>query len=61
MITDLSGTAYTYAFLTKKNLLFFFSRRENFVLKSDYKNLNYFMDRKLVGEIITDEKKLFLL
>ena len=57
MITDLSGTAYTYAFLTKKPVIFF-SRRENFVLKSDYKDLNYFMDRKLVGEIITNEKKI---
>ena len=57
MITDLSGTAYTYAFLTKKPVIFF-SRRENFVLKSDYKNLNYFKDRRLIGEIITDEKKI---
>ena len=57
MITDLSGTAYTYAFLTKKPVIFF-SRRENFVLKFDYKNLNYFIDKKLVGEIITDEKKI---
>ena len=34
--------------------------RENFILKSDYKNLNYFIDRRLIGEIITSEKKLFL-
>ena len=57
MITDLSGTAYTYAFLTKKPVIFF-SIRENFVLKSEYKNLNYFADRRLVGEIISDEKKI---
>ena len=57
MITDLSGTAYTYAFLTKKPVIFF-SIKENFVLKSDYKSLNYFKDRRLVGEIITNEKKI---
>ena len=57
MLTDLSGTAYTYAFLTKKPVIFF-SRSENFVLKSDYKNLNYFIDRRLVGEIMTEENNI---
>lgn len=57
MITDLSGTAYTYAFLTKKPVIFF-SMSENFIQKSDYKNLNYFIDRRLIGEIITSEKKI---
>ncbi len=32
MITDLSGTAYTYAFLTKKPVIFFFNKRK-FCLK----------------------------
>ena len=57
MITDLSGTAYTYAFLTKKPVIFF-SEREDLIYKSDYKYLNYFVDRRIIGEIITHEKKL---
>ncbi|MDB3888937.1 CDP-glycerol glycerophosphotransferase family protein, partial [Candidatus Pelagibacter sp.] len=35
MITDVSGTAYTYALLTK-NPVFFYSKNENIITKSDY-------------------------
>ena len=39
MITDVSGTAYTYAMLTKKPV-FFFSKSEDKINSSNYKNLN---------------------
>ena len=50
MITDISGTAYTYAFLTK-NPVFFYSRNEKKIRNSYYKNLNFFKDRSKIGKV----------
>ena len=47
MITDLSGTAYTYCFLTKKPVIFFNDR--NLLEKNFFLNLNYFKDIKKIG------------
>jgi hypothetical protein len=47
MITDLSGTAYTYCFLTKNPVIFFNDR--NLLKKNFFLNLNYFKDIKKVG------------
>ena len=57
MITDLSGTAYTYALLTN-NPVIFFSRNENYVNKTYYKKLNYYKNRKKIGIIIYKIKQL---
>jgi hypothetical protein len=51
MISDLSGTAYTYAFLTK-NPVIFFSPNESLLNKTYYKNLNFFSDRRKIGIVI---------
>ena len=48
MITDFSGTAYTYAFCKLKPVIFF-SKNENNLLKSDLSNLYYFKDRSEIG------------
>jgi hypothetical protein len=57
LITDLSGTAYTYALLTN-NPVIFFSRNENYINKTHYKKLNYFKNRKKIGIIIYKTKQL---
>ena len=56
MITDLSGTAYTYSFLTNSPVLFF-SRNEK-EAKKNYSNLKHFEDRKKIGKVITNLKDL---
>jgi hypothetical protein len=57
LITDLSGTAYTYALLTN-NPVIFFSRNANYVNKTYYKKLNYYKNRKKIGIIIYKIKQL---
>ncbi len=64
MITDMSGTAYTYAFTTLRPVIFF-SHNEN-KTKKRFKGLKYFEDRSKVGctvknvEEMTDKIKLML-
>ena len=60
MITDLSGTAYTYSFLTLNPVLFF-SISEDVLKKNSYNSLNYFKDRKKIGYIVNHENKLIKL
>ena len=60
MITDLSGTAYTYSFLTLNPVLFF-SISEKILKKNNYNNLNYFKDRNKIGYIVNHENKLIKL
>ena len=55
MITDISGTAYTYAFLTK-NPVFFYSPNEKIIQKTYYSNLSYFKDRKKIGKVFLNTK-----
>jgi len=57
MITDVSGTAYTYAFFTK-NPVIFISNKERIINKSYYKKLSYFIDRKKIGYVVSDYDKL---
>ena len=57
MITDFSGTAYTYAFSTLKPVLFY-SLSEKDLIKTHYIKLNYFNDRKKIGIINTVNKDL---
>ena len=57
LITDFSGTAYTYAFSTLKPVIFF-SKNEQNLSNSEYNNLYFFKDRKSVGKIVTDLDKM---
>jgi len=51
LITDFSGTAYTFAF-SKLRPVIFFSKNENSLIKSDFKDLYFFKDRCDVGRIV---------
>ena len=51
LITDLSGTSFTYSFLTKCPVIFY-SPKEN-LFKTNYKNLNHYKDRKKIGLVVT--------
>lgn len=50
MITDFSGTAYTFAYSTLKPVLFLSTNEKNLSLSS-YNSLYYFKDRAKVGSI----------
>ena len=50
LITDISGTAYTYAFMTGRPIIFF-SNNESTLKKFSLSDLDYFKDRKKVGYI----------
>ena len=58
MISDLSGTSFTYSFLTKRPVIFFSPREDLF--KKHYKNLNHYKDRKKIGVVINNVKKINL-
>jgi hypothetical protein len=53
MITDISGTAYTYAFLTE-NPVIFFSPNDSSLVKDKYAELNYIKDRSKIGVVLKD-------
>ena len=56
LITDLSGTAYTFLVLCSKPVVFYskHSSVKNFI----YKNLNYFRFRSKIGYIVNNNKEL---
>lgn len=53
LITDFSGTAYTYSFSQNKPVIFF-SYNENEIIKKELSKLNYFIDRKKIGYIVNN-------
>lgn len=57
LVTDFSGTAYTYAF-SKLRPVIFFSKNEEKLKKSELNELFYFKDRDIVGKIIQDIDRL---
>ena len=57
LITDFSGTAYTFSYSTLKPAIFF-SKNERSLIKSTNIKLTYFKDRKKIGEICSNKKKL---
>jgi len=57
LITDFSGTAYTYAF-SKLRPIIFFSKNEINFLKSDLSELYFFKDREDVGKIVQNVDNL---
>lgn len=54
MITDISGTAYTYAFLNECPVLFF----SNKLIEKNYKNSNYIQDRNKIGFVYRNNKEI---
>lgn len=60
LITDFSGTAYTFAYSTLKPVIFF-SLNEKKLLNSKNSNLYYFKDRKHIGEICDNKSQLKLI
>jgi hypothetical protein len=59
LITDMSGTAYTYS-LFLKNPVIFYSPSEDMINKSYYKFLNYFRDRNKIGFVVSNLHQLNL-
>ncbi len=57
MITDLSSTAYTFAFSTERPVIFF-SKNEPNLKKDLLSNSHYFDDRNKIGKIINNHKQL---
>jgi len=57
LITDFSGTAYTFAYSTLKPVIFF-SKNENKFKKNKDSKLSYFKDRNKIGLISTNIKSL---
>jgi len=57
LITDFSGTAYTYAFSTEKPVIFY-SSLNKVSFKKEINSMYYFKDRKEVGYVTTNIKDL---
>ena len=57
LISDLSGTAYTYSLLIEKPVIFY-SNYEKKLKALDYHKLNYFKDREKVGYVVNNVKYL---
>ena len=57
LITDFSGSAYTFSYSNLKHVIFFSKNEEN-LLKSNNNQLTYFKDREKIGEICFDTRKL---
>jgi len=57
MITDISGTAYTFAFLALSPIIFL-SINEKKIEEHEYSNYKFFVDRKKIGEVIYDENEI---
>jgi len=55
LITDMSGTAYTFAFLTLCPVIFFLPK-DDAIKKNNYDKLNFFLNRKKIGSIVCDVK-----
>ncbi len=64
LITDFSGTAYTYAF-SKIRPVIFFSKNENDLIKSEFNELSFFKDRLDIGTIVQNidnlNEKIYLM
>ena len=55
MITDLSGTAYTYALIFNKPVIFFIPKTFQYSLRNNFNlNSNYFRDMNLIGSVASN-------
>ena len=57
MITDMSGTAYTFAYINLSPVIFF-SVSEKQLQDSNYSNYKFYLDREKIGKIIFNENEL---
>ena len=57
MITDFSGTAYTFAFLSLSPVIFF-SIDEKKIEENDYSNYSFFLDREKIGYVVYNERHM---
>jgi len=57
LITDISGTAYTYAFLTSSPVIFIMPN-ESKLASYNYDKLNFFLDRNKIGKTINSTKEI---
>jgi hypothetical protein len=55
LITDMSGTAYTFAFLTLCPVIFFLPN-DDAIKKNNYDKLNFFLNRTKIGSTVRDVK-----
>ena len=56
MITDLSGTSFTYSFLTLRPVIFFSPNDD--IIQAEYKDFNHFKDRESIGLVTKDYKEI---
>ena len=57
LITDLTSTAYTYAFSTLKPVIFF-SNNESYIFKNKNFDHKFFIDRSKIGSIVLNIDKI---
>ena len=57
MLTDMSGTASTFAYINLTPVIFF-SVSENYLSKNNYKNHDFYLNRNKIGKVIFDESEL---
>jgi len=57
MITDMSGTAYTFAFISLCPIIFF-SISEDYLKQNKYNSYSFYKNREIVGKIIFKENDL---
>ena len=57
LITDSSGTAYTYAFFTERPVIFFMQNQKT-IRYNNFNDLSYFKDRNKIGSVVNNFKKL---
>ncbi|MDA9616026.1 CDP-glycerol glycerophosphotransferase family protein [Candidatus Pelagibacter sp.] len=54
LLTDFSGTAYTYAFSTLKPVIFYSPNDDNLLNTENFKDLSFFKDREKIGKVVKD-------
>ena len=59
LITDISGTAFTFAYATGKPVIFF-SKMENSLKELGFLKLDYFNDRKKIGAIAESPESILV-
>tara|TARA_B110000114_G_scaffold161213_1_gene178394 strand:+ start:2096 stop:3220 length:1125 start_codon:yes stop_codon:yes gene_type:complete len=58
LLTDFSGTAYTYAFSTLKPVIFYSPNDNNLLKTENFSDLSFFKDREKIGRVVKDIKSL---
>ena len=58
LITDFSGTAYTYAFSALKPVIFYSPNDNNLLKTESFSELSFFKDREKIGKVVKNIKFL---